>query len=173
MNLAVGSKNNRVDRIDGLFSVVFHDHLDPPNAAFTFKNQIFCCWLYNPVQMNKLISLLFQRKKKPKDKSVSAALLNEGIVGVIKLASPLTQENHRKKEKLGKKMEEEEGKTEERKDEKMEEGKEERSSTVRKRNKRHLKVTIAPGTVTKESAGQVRSLSATANRKIPFGIAKQ
>lgn len=119
--------------------------------------------------MNKLISLLFQRKKKPKDKSVSAALLNEGIVGVIKLASPLTQEKQRKKEKQGKKIEEQEEKKEERKDDKTEDGKEERPSTVRKRNKRHLKVTIAPGTVISESAGQVRSLSATANRKCPFG----
>lgn len=120
--------------------------------------------------MNKLISLLFQRKKKPKDKSVSVALLNDGIVGVIKLATPLTQEKQRKKEKQGKKTEEEEGKKEERKDEKTKEGKEERPSTVRKRNKRHLKVTIAPGTVTKESAGQVRSLSTTANRKTRFLI---
>lgn len=142
--------------------------LDPPKAALKFKNLIFCCWFYNRVQMNKLISLLFQRKKKPKDKNVSAALLNDGIVGVIKLATPLTQEKQRKKEKQGKKTEEEEGKKEERKDEKTEEGKEERPSTVRKRNKRHLKVTIAPGTVTKESAGQVRSLSATANRKTRF-----
>lgn len=108
--------------------------------------------------MNKLISLLFQRKKKPKDKSVSAALLNEGIVGMIKLATPLSKEKQRKKEKnkQGKKTEEEEGKKEEWKDEKIE-GKEEKPSTLKKRNKRHLKVTIAPGTVMSESSGQVRS----------------
>lgn len=108
--------------------------------------------------MNTLISLFFQRKKKPKDKSVSAALLNEGIVGVIKLATPLSHEKQRKeKEKHGKKTEEEEEKKEG-KDEKAEEGKGEKpSATLRKRNKRHLKVTIAPGTVISASADQVRS----------------
>ncbi|KAA0710219.1 Microtubule-actin cross-linking factor 1, isoforms 1/2/3/5 620 kDa actin-binding protein [Triplophysa tibetana] len=128
----------------------------------------FCCWgsqsstsplerYISAIEKDSKTKHKSQRKKKPKDKSVSAALLNEGIVGVIKLASPLTQENQRKKEKQRKKTEEEEGKKVERKDEKMEEGKEERSSSVRKRNKRHLKVTIAPDTVTKESAGQVMS----------------
>lgn len=109
--------------------------------------------------MNTLISLFFQRKKKPKDKSVSAALLNEGIVGVIKLATPLSQEKQKKKEKERhrKKTEEEEEKKEG-KDEKEEERKEEKpSTTVRKRNKRHLKVTIAPGTVISASTDQVRS----------------
>lgn len=109
--------------------------------------------------MNTLISLFFQRKKKPKDKSMSAALLNEGIVGVIKLATPLSQEKQKKKEKERhrKKTEEEEEKKEG-KDEKEEERKEEKpSTTVRKRNKRHLKVTIAPGTVISASTDQVRS----------------
>ncbi len=105
--------------------------------------------------MNTLISLFFQRKKKPKDKSVSAALLNEGIVGVIKLATPLSQEKRKKKEKEkhGKNTDEEEemkkGKDEEEKEEKP-------STTVRKRNKRLPKVTIAPGTVTPAPAEQVR-----------------
>lgn len=117
--------------------------------------------------MNTLISLFFQRKKKPKDKSVSAALLNEGIVGVIKLATPLSQEKQKKKEKEkhGKKTEEEEEKKEG-KDEKEEEGKGEKPSTkVRKRNKRHLKVTIAPGTVILASADQVRSGSSHIERQ--------
>ncbi len=107
--------------------------------------------------MNTLISLFFQQKKKPKDKSVSAALLNEGIVGVIKLATPLSQEKQKKKEKEkhGKKTGEEEEKKEG-KDEKEEEKEEKPSTTVRKRNKRHLKVTIAPDTVTPASAEQVR-----------------
>ncbi len=102
--------------------------------------------------MNTLISLFFQRKKKPKDKSVSAALLNEGIVGVIKLATPLSQEKRKKKEKekQGKNTEEEEEMNKEK-----EEKEEKPSTTVRKRNKRLLKVTIAPGTVT-ASAEQVR-----------------
>lgn len=115
--------------------------------------------------MNTLISLVFQRKKKPKDKSVSAALLNEGIVGVIKLATPLSQEKQKRKEKEkhGKKTEEEEEKKEG-KDEKEEEEKEEKpSTTVRRRNKRHLKVTIAPGTVTPASAEQVRMAMANLN----------
>ncbi len=101
--------------------------------------------------MNTLISLFFQRKKKPKDKSVSAALLNEGIVGVIKLATPLSQEKRKKKEKEkhGKNTEEEMKKEKEEKEEKP-------STTVRKRNKRLLKVTIAPGTVTPAPAEQVR-----------------
>ncbi|XP_052440160.1 plectin isoform X1 [Carassius gibelio] len=99
-----------------------------------------------------------QRKKKPKDKSVSAALLNEGIVGVIKLATPLSQEKLKKKEKEKhrKKTEEEEEKKEG-KDEKEGEKEEKPSTTVRRRNKRHLKVTIAPGTVTPASAEQVMS----------------
>ncbi|KAL0166570.1 hypothetical protein M9458_038414, partial [Cirrhinus mrigala] len=90
------------------------------------------------------------------DKSVSAALLNEGIIGVIKLATPLSQEKQKKKEKekLVKKTEEEDEKKEG-KDEKEEDEKEAKpSTTVRKRNKRHLKVTIAPGTLTSGSAEQ-------------------
>lgn len=109
--------------------------------------------------MNTLISLFFQRKKKPKDKkSVSAALLNEGIVGVIKLATPLSQEKQKtkEKEKHEKKTEDEEEKKEG-KYERKEEAKEEKpSTTVRKRNRRNLKVTIAPGTGTSASAEQVR-----------------
>uniref|UniRef100_A0A8C2KHP4 Plectin a n=1 Tax=Cyprinus carpio TaxID=7962 RepID=A0A8C2KHP4_CYPCA len=110
--------------------------------------------------MNTLISLFFQRKKKPKDKkSVSAALLNEGIVGVIKLATPLSQEKQKtkEKEKHEKKTEDEEEKKEG-KYERKEEAKEEKpSTTVRKRNRRNLKVTIAPGTGTSASAEQVMS----------------
>ncbi|XP_051520734.1 SAFB-like transcription modulator [Myxocyprinus asiaticus] len=132
----------------------------------------FCCWgsQSSTSSLERYLSALekhskakhqSQRKKKPKDKCVSAALLNEGIVGVIKLATPLSQEKQRKKEKerQGKKTEEEDVKKEEGKDEKNEEGKKEKSSTTvrKRRNKSHLKVTIAPGTMTAASAEQVRS----------------
>ncbi|CAM4636723.1 unnamed protein product [Leuciscus chuanchicus] len=134
----------------------------------------FCCWsnqsstsplegYLSAMEKKSKTKHQSQRKKKPKDKSVSAALLNEGIVGVIKLATPLSQEKQKKKEKEKekerhvKKTEEEEEKKEG-KDEKEEEGKGEKpSTTVRKRNKRHLKVTIAPGTVISTSDDQVMS----------------
>ncbi|KAL7883792.1 hypothetical protein SRHO_G00014500 [Serrasalmus rhombeus] len=190
--------------------------------------------------MNALISLLFQRKKKPKDRSVTSALINDGIVGMINLAAPPTQDKLKatkdkqekqveeaKEEKKKKKIQVEEAKEEKKKkiqveevkeekrvkqekkkekqaeeakeekrvkqekkkekqleevtlekwvkqDKKKEEkrvkqkekqekqveevkeekkqDKEETPATVRKRNKRHLKVTIAPGTMTSESA---------------------
>uniref|UniRef100_A0A8C2D775 Plectin n=1 Tax=Cyprinus carpio TaxID=7962 RepID=A0A8C2D775_CYPCA len=130
----------------------------------------FCCWgsqsstsplerYLSAMEKQSKTKQQSQRKKKPKDKSVSAALLNEGIVGVIKLATPLSQEKQKRKEKEKhrKKTEEEEEKKEG-KDEKEEEEKEEKpSTTVRRRNKRHLKVTIAPGNVTPASAEQVMS----------------
>ncbi|RXN28523.1 plectin-like isoform X1 [Labeo rohita] len=129
----------------------------------------FCCWgnQSSTSPLERYLSAMEkqsktkhqgQRKKKPKDRSVSAALLNEGIIGVIKLATPLSQEKQKKKEKEkpGKKTEGEEEKKEG-KDEKKEEEREEKPTTVRKRNKRHLKVTIAPGTVTSASAEQVMS----------------
>uniref|UniRef100_A0A671N497 Plectin-like n=1 Tax=Sinocyclocheilus anshuiensis TaxID=1608454 RepID=A0A671N497_9TELE len=97
-----------------------------------------------------------QRKKAKDKKSVSAA--DEGIVRVIKLATPLSQEKQKtkEKEKHEKKTEDEEEKKAG-KDEKEEEKEEKPSTTVRKRNRRHLKVTIAPGTVTSASAEQVMS----------------
>ncbi|XP_073714527.1 plectin a [Misgurnus anguillicaudatus] len=129
----------------------------------------FCCWgsQSSTSPLERYLSAMEkksktkpqnQRKKKPKDKGVSAALLNEGIVGMIKLATPLSKEKQRKKEKekQGKKTEEEEEKNEEWKNEKKEE-KEEKPSTLKKRNKRHLKVTIAPDTVMSESSWQVMS----------------
>ncbi|KAL7826939.1 hypothetical protein AOLI_G00321480 [Acnodon oligacanthus] len=170
--------------------------------------------------MNALISLLFQRKKKPKDRSVTSALINDGIVGMINLAAPPTQEKlkaakgkqekqveeekeekrvkqekkkekqaekeEKKKEKQAEEAKEEKRVKQEKKKEKLveevkqdkkkekqgevvkekqaEEVKEEKKqdkegtpATVRKRNKRHLKVTIAPGTMTSESAEKVHS----------------
>ncbi|XP_016136919.1 plectin-like [Sinocyclocheilus grahami] len=135
-------------------------------ATVLIWSLFFCCWGSSTSPLERYLSAMekqsktkhqSQRKKKPKDKSVSAALLNEGIVGVIKLATPFSQEKQKKKEKEkhGKKTEEEEKK--EGKDEKEEEKEEKPSTTVRKRNKRHLKVTIAPGTVTSASAEQVMS----------------
>ncbi|TRY88242.1 hypothetical protein DNTS_022630 [Danionella cerebrum] len=95
------------------------------------------------------------RKRKPKDKSVSAALLNEGIVGAIKLAAPLAQEKKKKWEKPGNKREAEEEKC--KKDEDEQEVTEGKPTSVRKRNKKHLRVTIAPETVTSASSEKVMS----------------
>ncbi|XP_016407184.1 plectin-like isoform X3 [Sinocyclocheilus rhinocerous] len=130
----------------------------------------FCCWgnQSSTSPLERYLSAMerqsktkhqSQRKKAAKDKkSVSAALLNEGIVRVIKLATPLSQEKQKtkEKEKHEKKTEDEEEKKAG-KDEKEEEKEEKPSTTVRKRNRRHLKVTIAPGTVTSASAEQVMS----------------
>lgn len=147
--------------------------------------------------MNALISLFFQRKKKPKEKSVTSALVNDGIVGMINLAAPPTQEKQKalkekqgedvkqekksekqvegakegkrpkerkgeeaKKEKAAEEVKEEKkAKQKEKQEKKVEEEKqveEEKPATVRKRNKRHLKVTIAPGTVMCEPPEKVR-----------------
>ncbi|XP_059366374.1 probable serine/threonine-protein kinase irlF [Carassius carassius] len=129
----------------------------------------FCCWgshssssplerYLSAMEKQSKTKHQSQRKKKPKDKkSVSAALLNEGIAGVIKLATPLSQEKQKTKEK-----EKHEKKTEDveekkvGKDEKEEVKEEKPSTTVRKRNRRNLKVTIAPGTGTSASAEQER-----------------
>ncbi|XP_026080585.1 plectin isoform X3 [Carassius auratus] len=123
----------------------------------------FCCWgsQSSSSPLERYLSAMekqsktkhqSQRKKKPKDKkSVSAALLNEGIAGVIKLATPLSQEKQKTKEK-----EKHEKKTEDVKEKKVgKDEKEEKPSTaVRKRNRRNLKVTIASGTGTSASAEQ-------------------
>ncbi|XP_016104136.1 plectin-like [Sinocyclocheilus grahami] len=139
-------------------------------ATILVWSLFFCCWgnQSSTSPLERYLSAMerqsktkhqSQRKKVAKDKkSVSAALLNEGIVRVIKLATPLSQEKQKtkEKEKHDKKTEDEEEKKAG-KDEKEEEKEEKPSTTVRKRNRRHLKVTIAPGTVTSASAEQVMS----------------
>ncbi|XP_052389484.1 plectin-like isoform X2 [Carassius gibelio] len=123
----------------------------------------FCCWgsQSSSSPLERYLSAMekqsktkhqSQRKKKPKDKKcVSAALLNEGIAGVIKLATPLSQEKQKTKEK-----EKHEKKTEDVEEKKVgkDEKEEKPSTTVRKRNRRNLKVTIASGTGTSASAEQ-------------------
>lgn len=156
--------------------------------------------------MNTLFSLFFQRKKKQKERSVTSALVNDGIVGMITLATPpmqekqmaLKEEKKEKKQKAVKDVKGEKGKV--KKEEKQEAEKEEKKKTAkeekqrvekevkqkpvkeekqklvneekaekqgeqenptaaRKRNKRRLKVTIAPEVITFESSEKVRLLT--------------
>lgn len=174
--------------------------------------------------MNTLFSLFFQRKKKQKERSVTSALVNDGIVGMIALASPPIQEKRmalkeekkekkqnavkdiigekekvkkeekkevvkEEKKKTGKEEKQKTGKEESQRVEKEEkrkplkeekqktvkvekeklldeekaekQGEQENPITVRKRNKRRLKVTIAPEVITFESSEKVSLLPLT------------
>ncbi|KAG9278925.1 plectin-like [Astyanax mexicanus] len=188
-------------------------------ATLVVWSFFFCCWdvrsvspLETYLAVAKKSSKLKhqnQRKKKPKDKTVTSALVNDGIVGMISLAATPTLEKQKITEEKKEKKQVEDVKTDKKgkqekkkqvedvkKDEKVKQEKkkqvednkekeveeikeenkvqqkekqveklkeekkqaeEEKPATVRKRNKRHLKVTIAPGTVTSEPAEKAMS----------------
>ncbi|KAB5530762.1 hypothetical protein PHYPO_G00133130 [Pangasianodon hypophthalmus] len=214
-------------------------------ATLLVWSLFFCCWenrssvsplerYLSAMKKNSKTKHQSQRKKKQKERSVTSALVNDGIVGMITLATPPTQEKQmalkgEKKEKKPKALKalKEENKEEKQKVEKEEKQKPvkeekqkvvkeekqkvlkeekqkavkeekqkavkeekqkvvkeekqkavkeekqkviteekaekqdelENSTTVRKRNKRRLKVTIAPEAITFESAENAMSVT--------------
>lgn len=147
-----------------------------------FNSFCACCFLTN--LMNSLFLCFFQPKKKQKEKHVSSVLVNDEIIGMITMATPqeiqkiVKEKREKNKKQEGQEKEDkwnddkskviettvEKQKTKQEKmeqNQKMKESKEEnqgeqeKSTAVRKRNKRHLRVTIAPDAVTFESAKKV------------------
>ncbi|XP_034154496.2 plectin a isoform X3 [Pangasianodon hypophthalmus] len=129
-------------------------------ATLLVWSLFFCCWenrssvsplerYLSAMKKNSKTKHQSQRKKKQKERSVTSALVNDGIVGIITLATPPTQEKQmalkgEKKEKKPKalkalKEENKEEKQKVEKEEKQKPVKEEKQKVVKEEKKKVLK----------------------------------
>ncbi|XP_060753468.1 plectin a isoform X3 [Tachysurus vachellii] len=114
-------------------------------ATLLVWSLFFCCWenrssvsplerYLSAMKKNSKTKHQSQRKKKQKEKSATSALVNDGIVGMITLATPPTQEKQMvlKGDKKEKKQKDE-------KEEKLKEGKEEKQQAVKEQRQKVVK----------------------------------